>query len=81
MRNVMGVLAFATAAALLETSAVACPSCPTSRVVAAIVCGSDVWRNLACVIAPFPVMALVAWRLHHLGKRPRQATTTSEGQQ
>jgi hypothetical protein len=80
MQTVMGVLTFATVSALLETSALACPSCPTSRVVAAIVCGSGVWRNLACVVAPFPVMALVAWRLHHLGRRPRHLTTTSEGQ-
>jgi hypothetical protein len=78
MRTLMAVLACVTVSALLETSALACPSCPTSRAVAAIVCGTGVWRNLACMVAPFPVMAFVAWRLHHMGDGRRHATTTSE---
>jgi hypothetical protein len=79
MRTLVGVLAFATVSALLETSGLACPRCPTSRAVAAIVCGSGAWRNLACIVAPFAVMALVAWRLHGIGRRRSHATTTSEG--
>ena len=54
-----------------------CPSCPTSRVVTGVVCGEDVWRNLACIVAPFAVFAIVAWRLHGIGKRRRVTNTTS----
>jgi hypothetical protein len=79
LRRLIAVGVFVTASSLLQTSGVACPSCPTSRAVAAIVCGSDVWRNLACIVAPFPVMALVAWRLHGMGRRRSPATTNPEG--
>jgi hypothetical protein len=50
------------------TMAWMCPSCPTSRVVAAIVCGEDLWTNIAAVLAPFPLFALIGMLLHRLGR-------------
>jgi hypothetical protein len=50
------------------TFASMCPSCPTSRAVAAIVCGDDLWTNLAAVLAPFPLFAVVGILLHRLGR-------------
>lgn len=50
--------------------AVACPDCPTSRVVRAIVCGEHVWTNLAMTVAPFAIFAAVAGALHRIGRPP-----------
>lgn len=79
MRRFMAVLGFVMASRLLEAASFACPSCPTSRTVAAIVCGTDGWHYLARIMAPFPVMALVAWRLHGMGRRRAKARGISEG--
>jgi hypothetical protein len=52
----------------LETPALACPSCPTSRVVMATVCGDGFWRHLTSTAAPFVVFGIVAWRLNRIGR-------------
>lgn len=55
--------------------ALACPNCPTSRLVATIVCGDGWWRNVAAVVSPFIVWGAVAWRLNRIdGGRPAPST-------
>jgi hypothetical protein len=64
--------AASTVAALLQTApALACPSCPTSRLVSATVCGAGMWHNLAVTAAPFAAFAALAIGLHRIG-RPRK---------
>lgn len=63
-----GVVVVALFAVGAASVAFACPSCPTSRVVAAIVCGGDAWSNLAAILAPFPFFAALGALLHRLGR-------------
>ncbi len=51
---------------LRPSNAFACPSCPTSRAVARIVCGGDMWTHIAVVAAPFTVLALLVTLLHRM---------------
>lgn len=81
-RAVLAVLAFPALLAVLAMfpgRASACPSCPTSRQVNAIVCGEGVWRNLAMTVAPFVVFAAVGWFLHRAGHSSRGRTVPATG--
>jgi hypothetical protein len=54
--------------------ALACPDCPTARMVSQAICAGDMWQNVAIVGGPFIVFALVALGVHRLG-RPDAAVT------
>jgi hypothetical protein len=70
VRPLLAMIATMAACLRLEGFVIACPDCPTSRVVSALVCGDGVWRNLAFTMAPFFVFGIVAWRLHRIGRPP-----------
>ncbi len=76
MRRLWPIVVAIAAWLRFEASALACPDCPTSRAVSAIVCGPGVWRNLALTVAPFIVLAMVVWRLSRIGRPP--ACTAAE---
>jgi hypothetical protein len=52
---------------------VACPDCPTARLVRARLCGQRVGWNLVVIAAPLAILVGVAWLLRALG-RPRRET-------
>lgn len=65
MRGVSQLLAMI--AVLIDSrAAVACPGCPTSRLVRQIVCAQHPWTNLAITVAPFAVFAAIGWGLHRM---------------
>jgi len=47
-------------------AAMACPGCPTSRLVRQVVCAQHPWTNLAITAAPFAVFGAIAWGLHRM---------------
>ena len=70
MRRLLPILVASAACLRFEAHAAACPDCPTSRAVSAIVCGEGVWRNLALTVAPFVALGIVVWRLSRIGRPP-----------
>ena len=70
MRRLLPILVASAACLRFEAYAAACPDCPTSRAVSAIVCGEGVWRNLALTVAPFVALGIVVWRLSRIGRPP-----------
>jgi hypothetical protein len=66
---VTAVLAPSVALALTVASpALACPACPTARLVAQAICAGDLWLNIAVTVAPFVVFAIITAGLHRLGR-------------
>lgn len=56
---------------LMSAASLACPNCPTSRVVKASVLGEGFWNYLVMAIVPFLLIgALSAW-LYRIGLSPR----------
>jgi hypothetical protein len=55
-------------ALLVPASAHACPSCPTSKLVSAVICNEDFWKHVAAVMAPFPVFGLLSAFLYRFGR-------------
>ena len=47
--------------------ALGCPSCPTSRLVSALVCGETFWIGLAATLAPVAAFGALAVGLHRIG--------------
>jgi hypothetical protein len=70
MRRLLPILVASAACLRFEAHAAACPDCPTSRAVSAIVCGEGVWRNLALTVSPFVALGIVVWRLSRIGRPP-----------
>jgi hypothetical protein len=67
MKHSIPPLVLASGGALLApATALACPSCPTSRVVARIVCSGDAWAHAAAVAAPFAILGLLVVLLHRI---------------
>ena len=70
MRRLLPIVIASAACLRFEAHAAACPDCPTSRAVSAIVCGDGVWRNLTMTVAPFVALGIVVWRLSRIGRPP-----------
>ncbi|MFL5351326.1 hypothetical protein [Archangium sp.] len=57
----------ALAGSLVTTAALACPDCPTARVVKASVVGSDFWNHLVMVTVPFLLIGSLSALLYRVG--------------
>ncbi len=58
------------AGVLLSTAVLACPDCPTARVVRASVVGEDFWNNLVVLIVPFLLIGALSALLYRVGLSP-----------
>lgn len=64
--------------ALSASVALACPNCPTSRVVRASVLNGEFWRILLSLSLPFLVIGFLTALLYRVGlSTPRRAASAS----
>lgn len=67
---------FASLAGLLVSSdALACPDCPTARVVRASVGGEEFWSHLMMVGGPFLLVGALSAFLYRIGLSPERMST------
>jgi L-cystine uptake protein TcyP (sodium:dicarboxylate symporter family) len=68
-----GLQPFVLVAGLLMTTvALACPDCPTSRVVWTAVLGEGFWDHLVMVVVPFLLIGALSALLYRIGLSPRR---------
>jgi hypothetical protein len=60
---------------LVTTAALACPDCPTARVVRASVVGEDFWSHLVMVVVPFLLLGALSALLYRIGLSPGDVNT------
>ena len=58
---------FSLAASCVSAQALACPDCSTARLVRAPLVDADFFPNLALLLAPLGVVALICARLYRIG--------------
>lgn len=71
-----GLQPFALMVGLLMTPvALACPDCPTARVVWTSVLGEGFWNHLVMVLVPFLLIGALSALLYRVGLSPREPET------
>ncbi|HYI02144.1 hypothetical protein [Hyalangium sp.] len=66
---------------LVGPPAVACPDCPTARVVRTSVLGDDFWTYLVTAVVPFLLIGALSALLYRIGLPPREVATPRDGEE
>jgi uncharacterized membrane protein len=61
------------AGSLMSTVVLACPDCPTARVVRASVMGEGFWNNLVVLLVPFLLIGALSALRYRVGEREGRA--------